>query len=199
MAATLVGPWHPNVLAVGGTTLRSVVGVGLSATVVESGWVGSGGGSDPYYAAHTAQRSAFGHLGLRRMSPDLAAVADPRTGVQVWCTDYFKKRTAPVAVAVGGTSLAAPVVSALLATANGLRISRGVSTLTQDQVMGTIYGRGFNVPGRDASADPLFRDTVRTGVGKDVLSKSVCVPGFDLVTGRGSPLPTLLLALSDIV
>jgi subtilase family serine protease len=98
----------PGVIAVGGTTL---VDIG-QPTFVEKGWRGSGGGCSRYESAPAAQ-SAFAGYGPmdcagKRATPDVALVADPRSGVSV----YNSYKTTKPWTTVGGTSAATPMWAA---------------------------------------------------------------------------------------
>jgi subtilase family serine protease len=98
----------PDVIAVGGTTL---VDVG-QPTFVEKGWRGSGGGCSRYESAPAAQSAfaGYGPMGCagKRATPDVALVADPRSGVSV----YNSYKTTKPWTTVGGTSAATPMWAA---------------------------------------------------------------------------------------
>ena len=99
----------PYVTAVGGTTLvRSASARGWS----ESAWSGAGSGCSTIEPEPTWQQ----HLGLsgcsNRMVADVAAVADPNTGVAVY--DTYKTSGWLV---FGGTSVASPIIASVYALA----------------------------------------------------------------------------------
>ena len=98
----------PGVVAVGGTSLTNVG----QPTFAETGWRGSGGGCSAYEPAHPAQSAYPGYAAAncagKRATPDVALVADPRTGVAV--SDSYK--TTNQWTVVGGTSAAAPMWAA---------------------------------------------------------------------------------------
>jgi PKD repeat protein len=133
----------PTVVAVGGTTLElTAEGKRKSETV----WNGNGpvddsefvegatgGGCSTLFTAEPWQRDAPGFAasgcGEKRLAADVAAVADPNTGFDVYDTyncgescEEFKR--GEDWVTIGGTSLSTPIVSALYALAGG---SNGVS------------------------------------------------------------------------
>ncbi|MCW2616810.1 MAG: hypothetical protein JWN08_3804, partial [Frankiales bacterium] len=159
----------PSVLAVGGTTLRPD-GAGWAETAWSdrsgstSGYAGAGtgGGLSARFAAPPWQAG----LGLdgRRGVPDLAAVADPRTGVGVYAPDTDGRRRWQSA---GGTSLSAPLLAGQLASA--------VTGLGRTLGLGRLHVPFYASP-------RAFRDVV-TG---DNLRESAR-PGYDLATGLGSP------------
>jgi subtilase family serine protease len=146
----------PGVIAVGGTTL---VDIGQN-TFAENGWQGSGGGCSAYEKAPAAQAAFDGYdatnCGGKRATPDVALVADPRSGVSV----YSSYKTDKPWMTLGGTSAAAPMWAARSAIA-GLVVDADL-----------LY---------DASKSPIpFRDIT---TGSNGLPAG---PGFDMVTGLGS-------------
>lgn len=101
---------NPNVVSVGGTTLRRPGSTHQS----ETGWSGSGGGCSIYETASKAQMAFadYGRMGCkgRRATPDVSLVADPNTGVAVYSStpiNGFKGWHV-----LGGTSASAPMVAA---------------------------------------------------------------------------------------
>ncbi len=96
-----------TVTAVGGTTLR------LSANgsrESESAWPGAGSGCSAYVAKPAWQHdSSCG----RRTVADIAAVADPATGVAVY--DSYGSRGGADWMVFGGTSVAAPIIGGVYA------------------------------------------------------------------------------------
>jgi subtilase family serine protease len=94
----------PHVIAVGGTTLlRSTAGRGWQETV----WHGAGSGCSKVFAKPSWQKDP---LCLRRMVADVAAVADPATGVAAYAP---VSATAASWQIYGGTSVAAPIIAAI--------------------------------------------------------------------------------------
>ncbi|MGE5562907.1 MAG: S8 family serine peptidase [Bacillota bacterium] len=94
----------PHVTAVGGTTLRRASNTrGWSETV----WAGAGSGCSAYYAKPAWQTDA---LCRRRMVADVAAVADPYSGVAVYGPTGS---TTSGWMVFGGTSVAAPVIAGI--------------------------------------------------------------------------------------
>jgi PKD domain len=113
----------PSVVSVGGTTLElNPNGTRADETV----WGGSGGGCSKRFEAHLWQLdvagSAASGCGAGRLSADVSAVADPNTGLDIYdtydcgaeCKKYDKGWET-----IGGTSLSAPLISALYALAGG--------------------------------------------------------------------------------
>jgi fibronectin-binding autotransporter adhesin len=163
----------PNVVGIGGTSLYFGTGGTYSS---ESGWGGSGGGissltSQPGYQAGVVTQSA-----TQRTVPDVAMDADPGTGVPVYSTYDFGASTPWEEF--GGTSLAAPMWSGVIAIANQGRAQYGLSTL--DGPSGTLP-KLYSLPSSD------FND-VTTGS-----NGYAAGPGYDLVTGRGTPKVNLVV------
>jgi subtilase family serine protease len=146
----------PNVVAVGGTTLKFT-----DKGVKETGWSKTGGGCSPYEVASPAQAalSTYAQVNCagQAATPDVSFVADPATGVAVYdstpdennLVGWFK---------VGGTSVATPIMAAR-AAATGTVVDESY-----------LYNR----------KNKLFRD-IRVGN-----NGNPCLPGYDLVTGRGA-------------
>jgi subtilase family serine protease len=155
----------PNVLSVGGTSLR------LTSTNTwssESVWSGGGGGASKYESVPSFQSG----LGLaKRGTPDVSYDADPNTGFAVY--DTYGGSGWGV---VGGTSAGAPQWAALIAIADQGRALNGLGSLANAQ--SAIYSL--------SSAD--FHDVT---AGSDGLYAAV---GYDLASGRGSPLADKVIA-----
>jgi len=163
-----------NVLAVGGTKLNLTSSNTWSS---ETGWGngfwtpffgGSGGGISKYelkpsYQSSVTQSSKY------RTSPDVAYDADPNSGFKV--LDSYGSGGW---VTVGGTSAGSPQWAALIALADQ---SRG-APLTTTQTLSTIY----SLPSSD------FHD-ITSGNAGSYSAKA----GYDLVTGRGSPIANLVI------
>jgi subtilase family serine protease len=100
----------PNVIAVGGTSLRRTTG-GRGWT--ETAWSGAGSGCSIYVAKPSWQTSATGCA--KRAVADVSAVADPNTGVSVYDSTKYQGRAGWMVF--GGTSASAPIVAATYALA----------------------------------------------------------------------------------
>jgi len=101
----------PNVLAVGGTTLKlDASGNRLS----ETGWVDSGGGQSAFIREPAYQQS-WQSSGYRQL-PDVSYDADPNTGVQVYDSTPYQRYSGWFVV--GGTSAGTPQWAALIALVN---------------------------------------------------------------------------------
>jgi subtilase family serine protease len=154
-----------HVVAVGGTTLQ----VDVAGNVIsETAWNGSSGGFSRIVGRPSFQTSVqrSGH----RSTPDVALVADPGTGVEVY-TITPSNGLGSWAV-YGGTSLSAQLFGGVIAIVNQGRALRGAGTLDgPTQTLPALY----SVSGND------FRDIT---VGS---SGYRATRGYDLVSGRGTP------------
>jgi subtilase family serine protease len=160
----------PNVLAVGGTTLSHDASYNWSA---ETGWADGGGGKSAYESSPSYQ-SGLGYT--KRAAPDVSYDGDPNSGFAVY--DSVRYEGASGWWQVGGTSAGAPQWSALLALANQGRVAAGKGTLSGiTQTLPAIYALSTGTDGSEALYDVT---SGKNGVGS-------AGPGFDLVTGRGSP------------
>jgi hypothetical protein len=161
----------PNVVAVGGTTLS----IDSSGDYLgESAWSDTGGGISEFEAQPSYQvGNVNGTSSTHRTTPDVAMDADPNTGVYVldsYSGGWFQ---------VGGTSLASPMFAALVSIADQGRALQGEGTLDgATQTLPLLYG----LPESD------FHD-ITTG-GNGTYNATV---GYDLVSGRGSPIANLLV------
>jgi hypothetical protein len=172
----------PNVLAVGGTTLSLNGGTYSS----ESGWSGSTGGFsgyDSYWWSYESQPSyqnaALQASGLNygvRTTPDVSFNADPNSGVSVYDSTPYSGQSGWFQV--GGTSAAAPAWSGLIAITN-----QGLATARKAPLSGTqAQTQLYSLPTSD------FHDITSGSNGY------AATPGYDLVTGLGSPKANLVVA-----
>src|SRR5438270_5273804 len=98
----------PNVVGIGGTSMI----LGSSNEVVsETAWDGSGGGPSLYETRPDFQNAISGIVGPARGSPDVAAIADPYTGVAVYSSTAYGTSTGWAVI--GGTSVACPVTAGI--------------------------------------------------------------------------------------
>jgi subtilase family serine protease len=166
----------PNVLAVGGTTL-SIDSAGNY--ISERGWghgfwsfyFGGSGGGISQVEPKPAFQSSVTQSSTKRTTPDVAFDADPNTGVYVYDATnggWFQ---------VGGTSLGAPAWAGLMTIVNQGRAINGASSLSGSDTLSQIY---------KVSANDFHDQTS----GNNGYSAG---PGYDLVTGRGSPKANLLI------
>jgi subtilase family serine protease len=155
--------FSPNVLSVGGTSLYPDGQGGW----LEYGWSGSGGGisqlePEPAYQ-YSVQNTGY------RTSPDVSFNADPNTGYWIYST-YGSNGWTPI----GGTSAAAPIWAALISLA--------------DQGREAIFGAG-SLDGPNALLPAIYSPRMQQDFIDIVQGNNgyPCLPGYDLVTGLGSP------------
>ena len=174
------GPMYPsvspNVLAVGGTSLTLAAGNTYGS---ETGWSDSTGGFSAYEPEPSYQTATLQSVGLSsgtRTTPDVSFNADPNTGVPVYDSVPYSGQSGWFQV--GGTSAAAPAWAGLVAIADqGLAIG-GKGSLTNTQLQPNLYA----LPSSD------FHDITTGSNGYNA------TPGYDLVTGLGTPKANLLIS-----
>jgi hypothetical protein len=178
----------PNVLAVGGTslTLNSSGGWGS-----ETGWSGSTGGPSAYEPQPSYQVGVVTTGTKMRATPDVAYDASSTGTYAVYDSDPYEISPGESEslgwVAVYGTSAGAPQWSAILAIADEGRAAGRLSALNSSgaqQVMDILYQK----PGD-------FHDiTSGTSTGNPEYTAG---PGYDYVTGLGSPMVNLIVGSLD--
>jgi hypothetical protein len=165
--------YSPDVVAVGGTTLD----INSSGQYLgEGAWADTGGGISVYESIPSYQSALNGVNGASKTNrnvPDVAMDADPNSGVYVldnYDGGWFQ---------VGGTSLATPMWAGLISIANQGRALLGESSLNgTTQTLPTLY----SLPKSD------FNDITSGSNGTYSAG-----PGYDLVTGLGTPIANLLV------
>ena len=111
----------PNVVCVGGTTLRRSVGSG--AFINEVAWTGSGGGVSTYFTTRPSYQSSLSSLTGRGV-PDISLPADPVTGAWVFYTASNLRAPATGSwYFVGGTSWSSPTLAGMVNQAGGFYAS----------------------------------------------------------------------------
>jgi hypothetical protein len=164
----------PRVVAVGGTTLNLNPDDTYNSEVA---WSLSGGGTSLFEPAPSYQQGVQ-QTGFRTI-PDLAFDADPNTGVAVYDSYNNTDNSGPW-VEVGGTSLGAPAWAGLIAIANQGRVLAGGTTLDgPSQTLAALY-----------AVSPQHFNDITSG-SNGVFSAG---PGYDDVTGMGSPKANLITA-----
>ena len=152
----------PNLISAGGT---SVFRDGSGNFSSESCWSESGGGPSQYEALPSYQNVIAKKTHNHRGTPDLAAVADPNTGVLVYNTTYCGGWCV-----VGGTSVSSPVLAGITNAAGGFASS------TSDELT-KVYGE-YASPTEYKS---LFNDIIAGSNGY------LATKGWDFCTGVGTP------------
>jgi subtilase family serine protease len=162
----------PNVLAVGGTTLRVLDSWGSYSG--ETGWSGSGGGISAYYGEPAYQLSVQ-NWGKRSI-PDVSYDGDPNSGFYVYTSVAYHGSAGWFSVA--GTSAAAPQWAALIAIADQGRALAG---------KGSLDGVAQTLPAIYQFSNRAFHDITS---GNNGFAAGI---GYDLVTGRGSPYANIIV------
>ena len=100
----------PRVVAVGGTT---IIRDRSGAFIGETPWSSAGAGPCAFEGRPNFQSAISDIVGSARGIVDLAAVANPRTGVWVYDSGNSNASTNKGWIVVGGTSAATPIVAAI--------------------------------------------------------------------------------------
>ncbi|MFC1442389.1 hypothetical protein ABUW04_29465 [Streptacidiphilus sp. N1-10] len=170
----------PYALAIGGTNMKLDA---TGNTLSESAWSSTGGGLS-YFEKEPAYQKGVQSSGYRA-TPDVSFVADPNTGVAVYVTidgsGYWLQ--------VGGTSLSAPSWAGILADADQLRATAGKAHLS-------VAGKNGDTAHTDVYALGSKLNDVTTGSNGLCGTECTAGPGFDTVTGMGSPLAGVDTALA---
>jgi hypothetical protein len=161
--------FSPYVVAVGGTSLFLD---SQSGYVSESGWSGSGGGISRFENQPAYQSGIVTQSSTRRTTPDVSFVADPNTGVLVYDT-YGGSGL----YGTGGTSAATPIMAGVVAIIDqGRSYLFGRSSYNGTDFLNALY----HLPQSDIN-------DITTG-GSTGSPHYSAGPGYDLVTGRGTPI-----------
>jgi hypothetical protein len=162
--------YNPYVLSVGGTTLKLA---GDGTVTGETSWSESGGGRSYVEPTPAYQQ---GVVTGGRGTPDVSFDADPATGVAVY--DSVGPNGQSGWFQVGGTSLGAPSWAAILASADQLRAAAGRPRLASadGSAQRAVYAATSHLG--DITAGPA-----------NGFCPAMCAPspGYDFVTGVGSP------------
>ena len=168
----------PNVIAIGGTTLNGCSGTSCAGFTSETTWSSSGGGASadeaipayqsgytgPVYGASSISALTGGTRGI----PDVSFDANPNTGVSVYDSTKYQGQSGWFTL--GGTSVGAPDWAGILAAGR----AAGQTALEGDAA---IYSGGYTTNLRD----------ITSGTNGSCGTDCTAGPGYDLVTGLGSP------------
>jgi subtilase family serine protease len=151
------------VVAVGGT---SVTTDGSGVWTGETAWDKGGGGNSAYVVRPAWQARVIGALtGGNRGTPDLAADADPASGVAAYDSTAYKGKSGWLVF--GGTSVSAPCVA-------GMVNASGVQCTSTTQFLTALYENDLKTP-------CPFTDITIGSNGFPALA------GWDYATGVGTP------------
>jgi kumamolisin len=161
------GPLQPEyestdtaVIAVGGTTLVLNADGSIGSEVA---WASGGGGRSTLFPRQAWQVGQGVPAGTDRLVPDVCSAADPNTGA------YLVLQGSPTQI--GGTSWSAPTWAGFCALINEARVTAGAPPLP--------YLNALLYP---LLGSPCFQDITSGSNGAYSAG-----PGYDLVTGLGSP------------
>ena len=164
-----------NVLATGGTSSN----LDSSGNIIsQSGWSGSGGGPSQFESQPVWQKGVVTQTSTQRGDPDVAWNADPSTGVPVY--DSYGSSGGQNWSEVGGTSAASPSWAGLIAITDQGRALAGETALSNPTLMPMLY-----------TLQSDFHD-ITTGSSQGSTTYK-CGPGYDYVTGLGTPIANTLV------
>ena len=161
----------PNVLAVGGTYINPTDSAGNYTS--ESGWSGSSGGISSYESMPVYQKNIVTQSSTNRTMPDVAYNASSSSAVAVYNTYPYSGW-----IGVYGTSMGAPQIASLVAIINQGRAIAGAPPLN---------GRNELLPALYNILQENYHDITAGSNGYSA------VAGYDLVTGRGTPVANILV------
>ncbi len=171
--------YSPNVVAVGGTRINFGTDGNYGS---ETAWTDTGSGHSTGGGVSTVEARPSWQNGfvtsLFRGTPDISMDADPATGVSIY--DAYNLGAATPWAKFGGTSLGTPMFAGLIAIADQGRVSVGQSRLD---------GRTQTLPALYALASTDIHDVI----GGTSTGGATAVAGYDLATGRGSPIANLMM------
>ena len=168
-----------NILSVGGTSL---ILNSNSTRKTETVWSGAGTGLSVYVSKPTYQANV--NVTNFRSTPDICAVADPNTGVAVYCSIYGGN------FIVGGTSASCPINAAILTVATQYRNNLSKPYLTScpsypNCIQTILYNSIY--PSPNLYGTNLYDVTV--GIDANYHAGT----GFDVASGLGSVTPENLI------
>jgi hypothetical protein len=169
--------YSPNVLAVGGTALAAPLDA-KGDYPDETGWGSGGGGVSQYEDQPDYQAGVVTQSRSKRATPDVSFDAGDKVAVY----DSYDGGSGSPWTTAGGTSLATPSWAALVATAD-----QGTSLLHQGTLTNTAVATAlYRIAGTSGAVG--FNDITKGNNGNPA------GPGYDLVTGLGSPKAAALVA-----
>jgi len=169
----------PNVVSVGGTSLvRNLLPWrgNLGDFLGEAAWnwgsaAGTGAGPSAYEPRPHYQDPIRDIVGDSRGAPDVAAIADPSTGVWIYKNGWYL---------VGGTSVATPIWAGIVNAAGRFNNSTAAE-------LAQIYSRPALFPGAPVGFNDIDSGTCGMAAA-GVFDTYLATPGWDFCSGVGSPL-----------
>lgn len=171
----------PYVVAIGGTQLALLTAVPLSSPLAsnygaEEAWVGSSGGYS-YFELEQSWQEGVQQSGFRSV-PDVSFVEGPVVSYDTYGSTGWTE--------VGGTSDGPPPWSSMFAIVNSLRAANGKGPLTQ--AASDLYTLYYN----STTYAQDFHD-ITMGSNGNCGTDCDAGPGYDLVTGIGTPIANNLV------
>jgi subtilase family serine protease len=174
---------------------------------------GSGGGTSRIFAEPSYQQGVVPNgLATRwstsfpgRVVPDIAAVGDPNTGMLIGQTQAFSNGTFYDEYRIGGTSLSSPLTAGIMAVAQQ---ARGSNIGFANPLIYSLPANAFHDVVSPASTVAVVRADYANGEnGSNGILYSIrrmnvtftlaTTPGYDDVTGRGSPNGSFVSAVAS--
>jgi subtilase family serine protease len=188
----------PYATCIGGTNLLTTSN---TVRTLESVWYtsstdGTGGGcsvaggeTQPTYQSSPSPGFTTALCGTQRGAPDIAALADPLSGVNIYFGTNIEG-TAGVYCCIGGTSLAAPLTAGMIALVDQQRVAASKAKLNLS-LNTHLYGAASWTPG-GTDVQPAPYGNAYRSIYYDVYSGNEANTYWDRVTGLGVPiLPSL--------
>lgn len=181
----------PLTLAVGGTSLQAsqATGAYLSETAwntsSSAGGPAAGGGGFSGLFSRPAYQNGTAGIGAARGAPDVAADADPGTGMALTFSDGGRHY---ILIGGGGTSVATPLWAAVIALADQYA-GRHLGFVNP-----ALYQIGHSIHYQQAFHD-VTTGTNTVELGAQTITGYQAIPGWDPVTGWGSPNAQILVPL----
>ena len=205
-----VGQSNNRVIETGWGTHTSSL-ITTTGAWVDHGWLyGAGGGvsrlfAEPSYQAGTVPGSVFAVQGRTgRAVPDIAAFGDPNTGYLIGQTQTFPDGTVKYSeFRIGGTSLSSPIMAGIMALADQ---AKGSPHGFANPVFyaNATSGAFYDVPHQSGAVVRVnYNNSVDASNGLAYRLRTFdqglslkTTPGWDDITGLGTPTPAFIGALS---
>jgi hypothetical protein len=176
-----------NCISVGGTTLLWTPNTAKPRT--EFSWESAGCGYSISVPQPDYQQQVSGITHVHRVIPDVSLIANNLTAVYI----VYKGQWS----GIGGTSVATPILAAMISLANQQRFNKGKGPLTtvftnnpSNNIQNYLYNTIYKNPSLYAATfyDILYGDVKGSVSGNsDDLTNYSCGTKFDIPTGLGSP------------
>lgn len=192
----------PYAICIGGTNLATD---SLSVRTLESAWNepspnGSGGGcsgieSAPSFASNFSKLDC----GTKRGVPDVAALADPYSGVMLYLGSNAASQVQGAtpnteSCCWGGTSLASPIVAGMIAVMDRALVAAGYSKMNSS-LNKNLYGAAGYTPSGTTDTNPPPYGANYQSYFYDVTTGNTAFPStmyWDRTTGLGVPITNAL-------